>query len=483
MFSWTKALLLICSVALFISCQSADRKPTQESKMIENNQIQKFDRLVDYTPYKYEVLFTDPECGVYKYKPNAQVKTKSGKMLIQKPENVYCKNEHDLARSGSRPTSPQFRIIEWINDSATQEIFFTYLSFRNKAVKNALCAAAQRGVKIKFVLSSTGDMTAANELVACSPENVQMKGRGMEGGIGYAHNKFFIVNPRSPQEFKVIFSSGNMTSGAVIHHENWNFITTNSNSNFAQSHLCVMNAEWDDAIGRTRKTFIDYVKKCRSEIQNPEEKDIKVFFIPGEGEPGAGISKKTASEYMLDGTEGFPGINNAKKIWIGCHRFLYTKMIDALKLRLNSDSKPEIRIIADDDTFYKANDPTFTDGDTQNAEWYYMENLAGAGAKVKLMETNSDEHQLHHSKYLIFADENDHKAVLAGSANLTGAAFQTNWENTYYIMIPEVVKAFADHYVYTWEKLATDPADLPAVGSVSDLLEDQPSKKSGSDAN
>ena len=216
-----------------------------------------------------------------------------------------------------------------------------------------------------------------------------------------------------------------MTSGAVIHHENWNFITTNSNSNFAQSHLCVMNAEWDDTIGRTRKTFIDYVKKCRSEIQNPEEKDIKVFFIPGEGEPGAGISKKTASEYMLDGTEGFPGINNAKKIWIGCHRFLYTKMINALKLRLNSDSKPEIRIIGDDDTFYKANDPTFTEGDTQNAEWYHMENLAKAGAKVKLMETNSDEHQLHHSKYLIFADENDFKAVLAGSANLTGAAFQS----------------------------------------------------------
>lgn len=472
MFSWKKTLLSIFT-AVIVSCQSTQRQPTQELETIEN-QAKTFDRLVDYSPYKYEVLFTDPECGVYKYKTSALVKSKSGKLLTQKPENVYCKNRYDLSRSGSRPLSPQYRILEWINDSSTTEIFFTYLTFRNTAVKNALCAAAKRGVKIKFVLSATGDMTAANELVACSPENVKLKGRGQEGGLGYAHNKFFIINPSSSQELKLVFSSGNMTSGAVIHHENWNFITTNVNSYFAQSHLCVMNAEWDDSIGKTRTTFIDYVKKCRAEIKSPEEKDIKVFFVPGEGEPEPGVSKKTALEYMLNGTDTFPGINSAKKIWIGCHRFLYSKMISALMKRLSSSDKPEIRIVADDDTYYKANDTTFTEGDTQAAEWYHIVNLVNAGAKVKLMETNSNEHQLHHSKYLIFADGNDFKAVLAGSANLTGAAFKTNWENTYYIMIPEVVKAFADHYVHTWDKLATDPADLPPLGSVSEMLEDEP---------
>ena len=109
-----------------------------------------------------------------------------------------------------------------------------------------------------------------------------------------------------------------------------------------------------------------------------------------------------------------------------------------------------------------------------------MENLVKIGVQVKLMETNSNEHQLHHSKYFIFADQDGFKAVLTGSANLTGAAFKTNWENTYYVMIPEVVKAFADHYVYTWDKLATAPDDLPLTGSVADLLEEEPAlKKSG----
>ena len=471
MFSALKAIALFFMVTTVLSCQSVTRQPNQEARPPE---IKTYDRLVDYSPYKYEVLFTDPECGVYKYKADAKVKTKSGKTLLQKPENVYCKNKYDQFRSGNRPQSPQFRLIEWINDGATQEIFFTYLSFRNKVVKAALCAAAQRGVKIKFVMSSTEDKAVANELVACSPENVEMKARGMEGGLGYAHNKFFIVNPNSDKEFKVVFSSGNMTSGVVIHHENWNFITTHPVSNFAKSHLCAMNAEWDEVAGRTRKDYMASIRKCRDGIAAPEEKDIKVFFVPGEGEPTAGNTKKTAVDYLLSGTDGFPGINNAKKIWIGCHRFLYSTMLAALKSRMTSKNKPELRIVADDDTYYNVNDPAFSGGDTQPAEWFHMENLAKQGAKVKLMETNSDEHQLHHSKYLIFADDTEFKAVLTGSANLTGAAFKTNWENTYYVMIPEVVKAFADHYEYTWTKLATAVADLPATGNIKDLLEEEP---------
>ncbi len=466
-----KVTLTFFTSIFLLSCQTKDRRPTQETSVAE---VKTFSRLVDYSPYKYEVLFTDPHCGVYKYKADALVKTKSGKLLLQKPENVYCKNKYDLQRSGNRPESPQFRLIEWIDDVNTKEIFFTYLSFRNRAVKAALCAAAQRGVKVKFVMSSTEDKTTADDLVACSPENVQMKARGMEGGLGYAHNKFFIVNPNSEKEFKIVFSSGNLTSGVVIHHENWNFVTTHALSHFAKAHVCAMNAEWDDTAGRSRKEYIASIQKCRSEITAPEEQDIKVFFVPGEGEPKSGSAKKTAVDYLLDGTEGFPGVNTAKKIWIGCHRFLYSTLLAALKSRMASKNKPELKIVADDDTYYVAKDPSFVGGSTQPAEWFHMENLEKLGAKVKLMETNSDEHQLHHSKYLIFADEKEFKAVLTGSANLTGAAFKTNWENTYYVMIPEVVKAFADHYEYTWTKLATSATELPAVGNIKDKLEDEP---------
>jgi len=236
MFSWKKASIHFSSLLILNACQNSSiRSVAQEiSKPNQNVVLSELDlfeqqiakgnypeKLVDYKPFKYEVLFTDPVCGVYKY--NTDVYSQSGKKLTQKPENVYCKNKYDLKRSGERPQSPQYRLVQWVNElaqssSSEKEIFFTYLSFRNKAVKEALCSAAKSGVKINFVISVTEDQTAAQELVACNPNLVHMKTRGMEGGLGYAHNKFLIINPNSKREFKIVFSSGNMTSGPVIHH-------------------------------------------------------------------------------------------------------------------------------------------------------------------------------------------------------------------------------------------------------------------------
>lgn len=481
-----KNILLSSLILLLVGCQTTRYTEVEtntilnstENRSLASDAEQSFDQLSKYNPYKYEVLFTDPECGVYKYKQD--VYSRSGKKLTQKPQNVYCKNMYDLKRSGERSVSPQYRVVEWINAPTTKEVFLTYLSFSNKAVTNALCAAAQRGVKVKIVLSGTEEQKYVDSIIACSPQNVEKKVRGMEGGLGYAHNKFIIINPNTRGEFKLVFSSGNMTSGVVIHHENWNFITTHSDSYFAQSHLCAMNAEWSDVSGRSRAEYIKSIKECRSKIKTPQEKDIKVFFIPGEGEQEKGVTDniKTAADYMLDGDGIYPGINNASKIWLACHRFFYNKMINGLSSRMKSpkSAQPEIKIVADDDTFYKADDENCIDcGGSLPVEYTHMKSLADRGAKLKFMETNGAERQLHHSKYLIFGDKNNQfTALFTGSANLTGAGFKTNWENSYYITIPEVVQKFADHYQYMWDKLATSLEDLPQKPNVNDLLEDRP---------
>jgi hypothetical protein len=194
------------------------KSPQSHEALAEYIAPQSFDLLSKYTPYKYEVLFTDPKCGVYKYK--SEVKSYSGKKLLQKPENVYCKNQYDLKRSGERESSPQNKLVQWISHPTTKEIFFTYLSFSNRAVKNALCDAAKRGVKIRFVLDKGQDMTRADELLLCS-SSIERKLRGGVMGvakdvigkdlIGLAHNKFLIINPHIPGEFKVVFSCGNKT--------------------------------------------------------------------------------------------------------------------------------------------------------------------------------------------------------------------------------------------------------------------------------
>ena len=81
------------------------------------------------------------------------------------------------------------------------------------------------------------------------------------------------------------------------------------------------------------------------------------------------------------------------------------------------------------------------------------------------METNHTEHLLHHNKYLVFnmpAGSRKASAVFSGAGNLTGAGFNTNFENFYYVEITAVVDAYNVQYDHVWDELATATNDLPA---------------------
>src|SRR5690606_28683650 len=103
---------------------------------------------------------------------------------------------------------------------------------------------------------------------------------GSTGGLGYAHNKIMIINPNSPTT-KIVFSSGNMTSGTSTNHENWNFVTTTGTSYFAQAHKCAVDGMIE--AGDTKKNFSAFMKNCRGNIKAQPETDIKVFFSPVDG--------------------------------------------------------------------------------------------------------------------------------------------------------------------------------------------------------
>lgn len=427
----------------------------------------------------YDVLFTDPECRRYAYVQST--KSNGGYNLKNKPKNVYCRNQFDLATSGSRPESPQYQLVELVKAKSTRQIFMTYLSFRNKAVKKALCERMQSNdpIPVRLIMSSSEDTTAPEELVGCNPDMFSYAGRGLEGDLGYAHNKIFMAlqtpinignnssnidwmsQLKKGQRVTIVFSSGNMTSGPVMHHENWHFISTDAGTHFAKMHMCVMQSEWDENTGHTRNEYMAAISKCRKTLikeGNPQEQDIHAFFVPGEGQNqfenpdllDNGTEGDSASNHMVFGDGTNPGIRNADKIWIGAHRFFYSRMIRELTRRMTSNKRPDLRILVDDDTYYKYLDPSHA-GDTSPEEWVNIEGLVQQGAQARLMETNEQEHQLHHSKYLIFFNKDTPSAVLCGAANLTGAGFSKNWENIYYINIPHIAKAFADHYEKFWE--------------------------------
>jgi hypothetical protein len=415
-------------------------------------------KLSDYSPYEYDIRFTNPECKVYKY--SSPIKTNGGGTVAAKPKNAYC-TQSDSKVSGDRPESPLYKFVEWINAPDTKEVFFTYLSISNSKIIRELCKAIEeRNVKVRWFIDASQDTTKSEELKACKPKNVkkgetanfpeyEMKGRTSgDDGIGYSHNKLFVINPYDENTVKFAFSSGNLSSGVVLHHENWHFVTTSPKSYFYQSHLCLIGGM---ERAKTQTQYANFVDSCQAKIQAPKEEDITAYFIPGDGKQAVAAMKKE--------------IQNSDSIDLAAHRL---KLTGELIFPLTSVSKSgvKVRAILDDDIYVVGVHGTKV-GDNDADEYKNAESLRKAGAEVRWMETNHSAHLLHHNKYLIFDD-----AVLAGAANFTSTgygistSFPNNYENIYMIRLPEVVKKFKAQYNKIFATVATEYKNLPKTDEI-----------------
>ncbi len=396
-------------------------------------------RMQDYRPYDYDVRFTNPICETYRY---AQpVISKDGQLIYEKPKNAFCKPA-DAANNLNRTGTPSEKLLEWIGQEKTKEIFMTYLSFSSQPITQALCAAmTQRNVKVKIVIDQETETSRMLELEACGQDNFEFFQRGHVPGIDFAHNKVFIVNPNSHEdiEFQVSFGSGNMTSGILLHHENWHFITTHRHSYFAQAHLCLMNGEINYA--NTGAEFKTYMKSCLATIRATPEEDIQVFFVPGLG------------------TQAFNAIADAiswsDEIKLMSHRFSFNKLTDALAAKLATASNFRLKLLFDDDIYWVNNPNT-------RHENIVVKKLEAAGAKVKYLQTNHNQKLLQHNKYIVFKSETQ-KAAFVGAGNLTGTAFSSNWENFYFVKIPAVVDRLEAQHDYLYETLGSTEGQLPAT--------------------
>ncbi len=439
-------------------------------------------KLTDYSPFEYKVSFTNPICKKYYY--DDPVYSFNGDRIDHKPENVFCTGR-DKKASEAQENGPTANLLNWIEDENTTEIFMAYLSFSSSTIYRALCKAVEtRGLKLTLVYDSKNDTPEVktingkqvttyprrakiDQLKKCQYEghdrpSVRVRSSGGKGHgkneTGFAHNKVFMVNPYSKSEVKIAFSSGNMSSGVVTHHENWHFVTTSPESYFAEIHQCLRKGVMyhDEGI----KEFAGYIKECRSRIEAEEEEDIKVFIIPGEGDKAReSISKE---------------FRKSKRVDVAAHRFfdwhIRGEMKDALKFG------KEVRLVADDDLFY-AGFYRQSVGRNMDVEARYVKNLEKDGLQVAYMETNngtdgldSDSQQnarpqLHHNKFLIFNYGNGEGKVFTGAGNLTDSAFTKNHENFYLISIKndqiDVYQEFAKQYKRLFNELGTQEKDLP----------------------
>lgn len=401
-------------------------------------------KLSDYRPFVFEPMFTNPVCLTYSY--GRPVLTESGKTVMAKPQNVYCKPA-DEAASVARVNSPQYRIVEWITDSNTKVLYLAYLSFSSKNVIKALCSAAQRGVKISMVLDG-GEVPAqpalnkdAESLKSCAaPGSVTVTYRGSTQGLGYAHNKIMIVNPGTAVT-KILFSSGNMTSGTSTNHENWNFVTTSGVSYFAQAHKCAVEAMI--LAGDTKTNFAKSLNDCRAKISTQPETDIAVFFSPVDGPKAMALVTQAAT--------------STQSIKAMSHRFS-GQMAELFK-KLLALKKP-IKFILDDDIYWSAKRREDIGRNTSIEAFKLYNDLINQGMATKFLQTNQAVYQLQHNKFMIFSFA-DGGAVFNGAGNFTTAAFTKNFENFYYIKIPGVVEAYNKQYDLYYDKMATLAEDMP----------------------
>jgi hypothetical protein len=407
----------------------------------------------------YDVLFTNPVCREYRYASPIPTADGSG-TIAGKPKNVYCKYG-DVPASAARASSPQYRVLEWVNGLASgDEIFLAYLSFSNVAVSDALCAAAQRGVDVTFVLDSRG--TQADRLEGCGATILL---RGHAGSIGYAHNKVILIDPHGDSEhMKMSFSSGNMSSGVVTHHENWHFIDAKRSSFFAQAHVCLMEAQISEDASSGKTQYKNAINACRARIDAPEEDDIKAFFIPNRDD------SRRAERYMLG------AIEDAQAIDLGAHRFGHPRLVETLEARLEVGDDFAMRMVADDDLYWL--DPEtgspLTVGDNQDFEAENVARLERAGGdrfEIRYLETNHTDHLLHHNKFLIYRDDAGAAfGLLAGAANLTNTGFNDNFENIYFIKVPHVLEQFDTQYERFWGTRALEDAEAPPAATPRHLM-------------
>ena len=417
--------------------------------------------ITEIAPFNYEVVFTNPKCKKHFYKK--PLINSYGQEIHFKTEGAYC-TPSDNSALNKQKGNPHDKIIKWIKEPSTQEVFMTYLSFSKSSVIKELCKAVKtRNLKLTILIDEKNRenqkrMNKVLKLKSCINSNLDKpstpvvltgghQGEG-DNQTGYAHTKLILINPSSPDQVKIVFSSGNMSSGTTSHHENWHFLTTHRNTYFFQAHLCLKEGLLKHQ--SSKSSFITFMSDCQKQIKLPPEDDLKVFFIPGDGRKAM---KSLHQEFK-----------KSIDVKMAAHRFSNGSIIRAIKKNLERTNF-QAKIIVDDDIYWTGLLQTNIGRNTLY-EFEKLTMLESLGLNIKYLETFADNIenpksiQLQHNKFLIFTREDHNGTVFTGAGNLTGAAFYKNFENFYLISIPEVHQKFLKQYDYL-SSLSRSSKELP----------------------
>lgn len=389
--------------------------------------------------FTWDVVPTNPQCEVVNYEPGTL--NRQGEPLSEYPQNAWCKRS-DVEKNLLRKDTPEFKLLEGIQDPKTTHIRMAYLSFGNERIAKALCDSLQRGVLVELILDSGKTWPIEQELKNCHSQNFKYYSRGNTGGIGFAHNKVTFFTKKSSSDMEIVIGSGNMTLGTILTHENWHFIKAPRTSYFMSMHECLWEGMTKHA--ESAKRYKEFLRQCRQQINSPPERGIELFFIPGDG--------NTLLARLQDELKSSAWVAGASHRFNG--RLIKNILLDVL------NSGIPVKMVFDDDLFWaRVNRKGF--GLNQFAEALVVMELEKKGMTSKYVQTNHKERLIHHNKFFVWGHQDRADGAFFGAGNLTNSAFTENFENFYLVTLPEVTEEMHRYQQHLWQNLSSEPRDLP----------------------
>ncbi len=421
---------------------------------------------------------------------------------------TYCTTAVDKARI-AQESGIEATLLSWINDPETEWVQFSYMTFGNPAIADALCQRAKNeNFRVEILLKM--DMLFPPEkasgpykrLVECANgRNFQLYPRG---DSWLNHAKIFMAG--GPQRVHFTSSSANLSgSGTSLHYDNWLMLETPPTHKLAAANRCYLDAvkaageslhdnltrlgqqraelmaeksslesltgEQPPAI-KTRIKAIDKqleIQQDKGKILKAQELCLAKFpFAESEAIVFLGTPLPPKQQQVVDRLGTL--IDHAKNsISIAAHKITKLEgqslpIVDKLLARIRAGVK--VSIVFDDDTILRYKNIGGITGQQvspQEVDAYLA--LEAGGANIKFLDTNEADFALMHNKFMIF----DNATIFTGAGNFSRASLRgTNTEQFYIIAVPEIVEAYQKGWneLYTWALPASAFTAESQAGSI-----------------
>jgi len=423
---------------------------------------------------------------------------------------TYCTAVDDKARI-AKESGIEATLLAWIRNPETQWVKFSYMTFGNSDIAEALCTRSQdENFKIDIFLKTEMVFPVENtsgpykKLVDCANgRNYNIYPRG---GSWLNHAKIFMAG--GPDKTYFTSSSANLSgSGTSLHYDNWLMFEAPTAHKLAKANQCFLDSvksggesvhenlarlgdqripltqeknalvqqleaqgEAKDQVLKDKLRLIENqleIRQDKGKIINAQELCMQTFaFAKDESLQFLATPIPQKRQQVVDRL-GELIDSSQSSIQIAAHKITKLEgqglpIVDKLLNRMKAGVK--VSIVFDDDTILRQkNIGPITGQQVGPQEVAAYLALEEGGAAIKFLDTNEKDFALMHNKFMIF----DSKIIFTGAGNFSKASLRgTNTEQFYIVQVPAIVQA----YQRGWEELHAwaFPADYFTAASQSD---------------